>query len=286
MKILENPSSKRLIRKLPISVVMVVYNEENVIEEALKSCVRYVDEIVIVHDGPCQDSTIDICRKYTNKIYIRKHLGNSESHRPFSFKVAKNNWLLRLDADERITEELGNNLSRLISNNKIGIYEMIVPTRYKGRYYDYSIRTLFQKKLVSFIGAVHENVKPLNEEVIISKTKYKIIHEPKEDSLTSSNYSKKIKGWARAQAEIYLSDFAIIPKWNYLASDWGTFTRLRIQHPIILGMMATSIYHYLFGIRLYILNGLKEYYLKQGILSAKYYFYVYYFILLGKINEK
>ena len=44
-------------QKLPITLVMCVYNEEKIIEKALKSTIDYVSEIVVVHDGPCSDKT-------------------------------------------------------------------------------------------------------------------------------------------------------------------------------------------------------------------------------------
>ncbi len=61
-----------------IIVVSSVYNkEEEVLAEALESLKDIADEIVVVHDGPCKDNSVNLARKYTKKVYITKHKGRS-----------------------------------------------------------------------------------------------------------------------------------------------------------------------------------------------------------------
>jgi Glycosyltransferases involved in cell wall biogenesis len=62
-----------------ISACIVVYNEEKVIKRCLDSIKNVVDEIILVHDGPCKDRTLEIAKRYTNKIFIRPHVGMMES---------------------------------------------------------------------------------------------------------------------------------------------------------------------------------------------------------------
>ena len=52
-------------KKLSVSVVMVIYNEEKLFERAIGSFYDLVDEIIIVHDGKCIDQSLEIARKYT-----------------------------------------------------------------------------------------------------------------------------------------------------------------------------------------------------------------------------
>src|ERR1700739_188285 len=98
------------MKKAPVSAYMVIFNEEKVIERALKSIYQVVDEIVVVYDGPCRDNSLKICQKFGAKIFVRKHSGEAEPHRPFSFEKAKNNWILQLDADEYLSPALQKNL--------------------------------------------------------------------------------------------------------------------------------------------------------------------------------
>ena len=62
-----------------ISAFIVAYHEENLIERCLRSLVDVVDEIIVVHDGPCLDKTIKIAQKYTSKVFetkVKKELVN------------------------------------------------------------------------------------------------------------------------------------------------------------------------------------------------------------------
>ena len=77
-----------------ISACLVVYNEEKIIKNCLASIKDAVDEIIVVHDGECIDKTLEICKSYTNKIFIKQHIGEAEPHRPFGFKQATGDWIL------------------------------------------------------------------------------------------------------------------------------------------------------------------------------------------------
>ena len=64
-------SSKKM--KNGISAYLVVYHEEKVIERCLKSLVGVVNEIIVIHDGPCLDKTMEIAKKYTNHV-LKKNI--------------------------------------------------------------------------------------------------------------------------------------------------------------------------------------------------------------------
>jgi len=96
--------------KLPISVVILTYNEEKNIEECLKSVYGWVEDIFIVDSGST-DKTLEITKRYTDKIYTHdfenqaKQLNWGLKNLPIDTK-----WIMRLDADERVTDELKNEL--------------------------------------------------------------------------------------------------------------------------------------------------------------------------------
>lgn len=101
-------------KNIKISACLVVYNEEHNIRRCLDSLCDAVDEIIVVHDGDCQDKTLDICQEYGAKIFVRQHIGVMEAHMVFAIKQAQGDWLLRIDADEFLSNELKNNLRRLV----------------------------------------------------------------------------------------------------------------------------------------------------------------------------
>lgn len=82
---------------------MIVKNEESFLEDALKS-VMWADEIIVV-DSESTDNTINIAVKFTDRIYVRKWEGYASQKR-YALELASNNWILNIDADERVSENL------------------------------------------------------------------------------------------------------------------------------------------------------------------------------------
>ncbi|MFA5062266.1 MAG: glycosyltransferase [Patescibacteria group bacterium] len=87
-------------KPVTISACLVIYNEEKIIERCLSSIKGLADEIIIIHDGPCTDRTLEIAKQYTDKIFVREHQCVVEGHLAFAFAQATCEWLLRFDADE------------------------------------------------------------------------------------------------------------------------------------------------------------------------------------------
>ncbi|MGB2660892.1 MAG: glycosyltransferase family 2 protein [Candidatus Omnitrophota bacterium] len=111
--------------KMPVSVIVITKNEENNIAECLASA-TWADEIIVV-DDESTDATRDIAKKYTDKVFTRK-MENEGRHRNWAYDQARNDWILSLDADERITEELSEEVSELLKN-KPGFKAYTIPRR-------------------------------------------------------------------------------------------------------------------------------------------------------------
>src|SRR3989344_5533233 len=101
--------------KLPISVIILTYNEELNIGNCLKSVADWANEIIIV-DSFSADKTLEIAKKHTNKIAQRTFVNQAEQ---FNWALdnleIKNEWILRLDADEYLTEELKSEISEIFN---------------------------------------------------------------------------------------------------------------------------------------------------------------------------
>lgn len=230
--------------KLPVTVAMVIYNEELLLRRALESCADLVDEIVIVHDGPCQDKSLKIARQFTDKVFIEKKIGSAEPHRPFSFAQAKNEWILQLDADEYLAEDFKKALPELIKKNVVG-YKVKWLEEYKGRYLFNMVKeVLFKKSHVYFLGAPMEYIKPVNAKQQLSFAPVSLMNNPltsKSNYHSWSGYRTKYSSFAKIQAKLCNTPFNEISKWNYSKLDWEPRTRLKIDHPLLLGIGGMNI---------------------------------------------
>lgn len=100
---------------MKLSVVISAYNEEKTIEDCLKSVKGWVDEIVVV-DNISTDNTEKIVKKYTKKIFKQKNDPTSiDTQKNFGFTKATGDWILSLDADERVTPELAKEIKEKIT---------------------------------------------------------------------------------------------------------------------------------------------------------------------------
>ena len=98
-----------------ISAVISAYNEERTIEDCLKSIKSLTDEIIFV-DNTSSDKTVEIAKKYTDKIFIRPNdpvMLNKNKN--YGFSKATGEWILSLDADERLTPKLTKEIRKIIS---------------------------------------------------------------------------------------------------------------------------------------------------------------------------
>ncbi|MEO8233126.1 MAG: glycosyltransferase family 2 protein [Ignavibacteriota bacterium] len=90
-----------------ISAVIITGNEENNIKDCLKS-VRWADEIIVV-DSESEDRTVEIAREFTDKVFVHTWKGYS-AQKSLALDYAKNDWVLSLDADERVTKALADEI--------------------------------------------------------------------------------------------------------------------------------------------------------------------------------
>lgn len=100
--------------EVPVSVVVLTHNEEARIAQCLES-VAWADELIIV-DDESTDATVAILRRYTDKVFIRK-MDIEGRHRNWAYALAKNKWVLSLDADEIVTPELKEEIVRILQGN-------------------------------------------------------------------------------------------------------------------------------------------------------------------------
>lgn len=126
----------RLELKTPLTAAIITFNEERNIERCLISLQGVADEIIVV-DSFSKDKTEEICNKY--KVRFIQH--PFEGHIPqknFALDQASHDWVLSLDADEALTEELKKSILSALHNPLLQGFQMNRLTNYCGTWIKHS----------------------------------------------------------------------------------------------------------------------------------------------------
>lgn len=147
-----------------LSVITLAYNEEHNIAECLAS-VRWADEIIVVDSGST-DRTVELARQYTDRVLTVEWKGYGAT-KNLALQHARGEWILWLDADERVPDELACEMREAIRSNDGTIAGYSMPRRayFLGRWikhcgwYPGRVTRLFRKSKARFTESnVHEQV--------------------------------------------------------------------------------------------------------------------------------
>ena len=164
-----------------LSVVIITFNEERNIAKCLDSVHDVADEIIIV-DSYSTDQTEDTCRQYHKVRFTQNVFHGFGAQKQFATDLAKNDWVLSIDADETLTKTLQDEIrSVLNAESPFDSYSIRRQTNYLGRTLRYcGMHTekhvrLFHKKKAKFSDhQVHEHIVSTN----VSALKNPMIHFP------------------------------------------------------------------------------------------------------------
>lgn len=99
-----------------LSVLILAKNEERNIEDCINS-VKFADEVLVIDDGST-DNTKKIAESLGARVVQRSMNGDWGGQQTFAIKEAQNPWVLFLDADERISEPLGEEIMAAVKKNE------------------------------------------------------------------------------------------------------------------------------------------------------------------------
>ena len=141
-----------------LTVIIPTYNEEHYLEGALYS-VAFADEIIVI-DSFSTDRTIEIAKEFNCKIIQRKfdNFSNQKNH---ALQFAEGEWILFLDADERIPYALKDEILTAIKSEKYNGYKLVFPHFYMNRFlfnHDDRVTRLVKRNNCRFEGTVHEKL--------------------------------------------------------------------------------------------------------------------------------
>jgi glycosyltransferase involved in cell wall biosynthesis len=149
-----------------LSVYIMVQNEEKRVRTTLENIKDLADEIVVI-DGGSTDRTVEVCREYTENIFVHAFEGYAKQRRYALTKVT-GDWVLAIDSDETLSPELHDAVRVLISRDDADAYEFsrrnyVKPgiwLRYGGGYPDWQ-RRLFRRTKAAYGTIVHGGEVPV-----------------------------------------------------------------------------------------------------------------------------
>jgi Glycosyl transferase family 2 len=157
---------------MKLSVLIITKNEEKNLLDCLES-IKWADEIVVV-DSFSTDRTIEICREYTSKVFQHEWKGYSDQ-KNYGATLATCDWILSMDADERVTPALQNEITEAIQSAEFVAHRIYIRDYMFGKWVEHGgwprqchIR-LYKRDCARWEAVVHEAVVVKGAVGILSK---------------------------------------------------------------------------------------------------------------------
>lgn len=149
-----------------LTVVILTKNEEKDIVNAIKNAQKLTDKVLIVDSGST-DKTVALAEKNHAKVVYRAWDDDFAAQRNFALQYVDTDWILYLDADERMNDELIENIAKAVESDQKALYRLVRRNSAFGRDFRYgvlgpdSVVRLFPSNGVKWEGKVHE--RPVGE---------------------------------------------------------------------------------------------------------------------------
>ena len=162
--------------KLPISCFIIAQDEADRITNTIESVIDFVDEVIVIDSGST-DGTQDLARQLGCKVFFNKWNGYGPQKR-FGEDCTKNEWLLNLDADEYLSDQIKSEILQIFDDNNkhYNFFSMkvtpIYPNWKKPRLFSASHQCvrLYNKRFGRFSNSpVHDSVETNNSRVFYFK---------------------------------------------------------------------------------------------------------------------
>jgi len=155
-----------------LSAVVITHDEERDVGRCLESLRGVADEVVVVDSGSA-DRTEEICRAHGARFTRQEWLGYAEQ-KNLADGLARHDWILSLDADEALSEELRRSILALKARGAIRVGRFARLTNYCGHwvrhggwYPDYKVR-MFDRRRVRWAGGPHERLEGFARDEVVT----------------------------------------------------------------------------------------------------------------------
>lgn len=150
---------------MTLTVCIIAKNEALNIRKCLES-VKWANEIVVLDSGSLDD-TVKIAKEYTSKVFVTDWQGFG-IQKQRALELATSTWVLNLDADEFITEELRQVMISAMENNAVDGYKVPIQMHFYGKRLRYSASPKRHVRLFRRSGAKFSN-DIVHEKIILPK---------------------------------------------------------------------------------------------------------------------
>ena len=144
-----------------LSVLILTYNEEKNIADCISSAL-FADEIIVVDSGS-DDQTIPIAEGLGAKVFVHPMTEGFGAQRNFALEQTQADWVFFLDADERITPDLADEICQIVNNNEQYAYNVLrinvlfgQVVKHGGHAPDYTLR-FYPRTAIKWDGKVHDH---------------------------------------------------------------------------------------------------------------------------------
>ena len=203
-----------------ISVVIIAKNEEKMIKACLES-VKWADEIIF-YDNNSTDKTVEVAKKYTDKIYKFNELDYAKVKNE-AFEKTKGDLIFYVDADERVLNNLKDEILEIAEKGERAAYAVSrrnviygSEEKFGGFWPDWIIRVVKRDKFKGWKGEVHET---LTFEGELGYTKNSLLH------LTHRDLEQVVLqslNWSKIDAKLRLnSNHPKMSSWRFLRILFG-----------------------------------------------------------------
>jgi glycosyltransferase involved in cell wall biosynthesis len=209
--------------KLPLTVAIIALNASARIGPCLAS-VAFADEILVVDSGS-SDDTVAIARGHGARVEPKEWLGFGRQ-KQFAVSIAKHDWVLCLDVDERVTERLAASVREALASRRYNAWRLARRNRFLGRwlghgegYPDWTVR-LFHRAHASWSNdEVHEAVLTTAQ---VGRLEGDLLHDSAEDVAT---YMNKQNRYTTLHAEALFRQGVRASYWRLLTSPLARFVK-------------------------------------------------------------
>jgi len=225
-----------------LTAIIPTGNEIHNIEAVIAS-VDFADEILVV-DSFSTDGTYEKAKELASKV-IRREYQYSASQKNWTIPQAKHEWILLVDADERVTPELKAEIIGILKNPKedFPAYSIGRNNHFMGQYVKFSgwrndsVIRLFKRDLCKYEDKyVHAN---LIVNGTIGKLKHKLYHNT---YITFDKYIEKMNRYATLQAKDYDAKTGKLTPYHFIIKPfWGFFKHYIVQSGFRDGVVGLTI---------------------------------------------
>lgn len=194
---------------LDITVIILTYNEEIHIRRCLENVSPLARKVFVV-DSPSTDRTVDICREFDNvEVVVHKYPGNQAEQ--FNWALdnldIKTGWILRLDADEYLTDELIEELYDKLPNvpESVSAFSLSLARAFCGRALHHGIVNGIWITRLFRTGKARYEKRIMDEHLSVEGETMKMVHQFVDDNRMSiGEFTTKHNGYASREAALLL----------------------------------------------------------------------------------